>query len=286
MSATPDLERTVGDWLRADASADGSDRVLAASLTRIATAGQVVETATWRWRSRWRPGATGMAAAALLALAAVSVALLPTLIGELQAPVIGTPTASPTAAPSGRTASTIGGLPFSFAADGSWERKGRTSLNRSIAGLQGAEAMILWARFPVGDVATPCGALLTLPDEASPADLASVIAAAPGTELVAGPTDATVGGRQATHVVVTIREDRGCDPGYFFSWSPPTGGAFWRSAGVGDTIRIWIADVAGARMVIEGLTHERAVPWVPMTEVQRTLLEQQIQEIVDSVRFE
>jgi len=286
MNAAPDVERTVGDWLRADASADGSDRVLAASLTRIASAGQVLETATWRWRLPRRMGAPAMAVAALLALAAVGVAVLPTLVGELQAPVIGTPTASPTAAPSGRTASTVGGLPFSFAADASWERKGGTSLNRSIAGLQGAEAMIFWAGYPDDDAATRCGALLTLPDDASPSDLAAVIAAAPSTELVAGPTDVTVGGREAMHVVVRIREDRGCDPGYFFSWSPPTGGAFWRSVVAGDTIRIWIVDAADTRIVIAGLTHDRAVPWAPMTEVQRTLLEQQIQEIVDSVRFE
>ena len=56
------------------------------------------------------------------------------------------------------------------------------------------------------------------PLRALAADLATAAATAPGTELVTGPTDVTVGGHAAKHVVLTVREDLGCDPGYFFTW--------------------------------------------------------------------
>jgi hypothetical protein len=40
MSARPDLERVVTDWLHEEAVSAGSDRVLAATLVRVAGAGQ------------------------------------------------------------------------------------------------------------------------------------------------------------------------------------------------------------------------------------------------------
>ena len=40
----------------------------------------------------------------------------------------------------------------------------------------------------------------------------------PASSSSAGPEDVTVGGRPAKHLVVRVREDLGCDPGYFFTW--------------------------------------------------------------------
>jgi hypothetical protein len=79
----------------------------------------------------------------------------------------------------------------------------------------------------------------------------------------------------AQHVVFTVRKDVGCDPGFFYHWPNDTGGAFWTSTRAGDTIRIWIVDVQGTRLFIEGDTHRRAGPQ----------LEREILQIVGSIRF-
>jgi len=85
-----------------------------------------------------------------------------------------------------------------------------------------------------------------------------------------------VGGRAAKHVVLNVREDVGCDPGFFFAWQQDWGGAFWAATELGDTIRVWIVDVDGTRLFIEAETNEQAGPE----------LEQEIQQIVESITFD
>jgi hypothetical protein len=102
------------------------------------------------------------------------------------------------------------------------------------------------------------------------------VAAAPGTELVSGPSDVTVGGRPAKHVVLTVRGDVACQPGFFYTYDPRGGGAFWHDTLPGDMIAVWIVDLDGTLFFIEGETREDAA----------SALEQQIQQIVDSIRFE
>jgi len=85
-----------------------------------------------------------------------------------------------------------------------------------------------------------------------------------------------VGGRAAKHVVLSVREDLGCDPGFFFTSDPPPGGPGWWATRVGATIRIWIVEVDGTRLFIAGETTPEASPE----------LEQEIQQIVDSIEFE
>ena len=173
-----------------------------------------------------------------------------------------------------RLSLTVDRVPFSFSlqAGDSWERFGSTSINKYISGGQDAEAIIFWNTLPSDENANPCAPLLG----ASAADLAAAVASAPGTELVAGPSDVTVGGRAAKHVVVTVREDVGCDPGFFFTWPASDGGAFWLETVPGDTIRVWIVDVDGTHFVIEAETRPNAGSDV----------EQEIQQFVDSIRFE
>ena len=162
------------------------------------------------------------------------------------------------------------------AADGWWERFGSISVNKSIVGPQGAEAIIYWTSFPDGAYAEPCGQLLGSRPLVRRPDLAAAVATAPGTELVAGPSDVTVGGHPAKHVVLTVREDVGCDPGFFYTWQDVQGGALWAMTGVGDTIRVWIVDVDGTRLFIEAETTTQA----------DSDLEQEIQQIVGSIRFD
>jgi hypothetical protein len=171
----------------------------------------------------------------------------------------------------------IGGVPLSFRLpEPSWELWGERSVTKSTVGPQGAEAIVFWTTFPGGEHVDPCATLLS-PSGTSAADLAAAVATAPGTENVAGPSDATVGGRPATNVTLNVRRDTGCDPGFFFRW--PHGecrGACWLESSVGDTIRVWIADVDGTLLFIEAATKETA----------GAQLDREIRQIVRSIRFD
>lgn len=171
----------------------------------------------------------------------------------------------------------VEGVRFSFRVPtGGWEGFSNISINKSTVGPQGAEAIIFWASFPNGDTADPCPFLRSSPDDSSVADLAATVATAPGTALVTGPTDVTVGGLPAKHVTLTVREDLGCDPGFFYAWQDIEGGALWPRTGAGDTIRVWIVDVSGTLLFIEAET---------TTQASRDL-EQEIRQIVESIRFD
>jgi hypothetical protein len=177
----------------------------------------------------------------------------------------------------GRYSLTVEGVPFSFSVPTpGWERFGSISLNKSTVGPQGAEAMIYWMGFPEGIHADPCRHLRSASVGPSAAELAAVVSTAPGTTLVTGPSDVTVGGRAAKHVVITVREDVGCDPGFFYTWQDAEEGALWPITDVGDTIRVWIVDVDGTRLFIAGETKMAA----------GSELEQEIRQIIESIRFD
>jgi hypothetical protein len=182
----------------------------------------------------------------------------------------------------GRLSRVVEGVPLSFRVPAAgWEPFGTISINKSIVGPQGAEAIIFWTSFPDGDDAhpddaDPCDNLLSPPVGPTASDLAAAVSTAPGTELVAGPSDVTVGGLPAKHVVLTVRDDVGCDPGYFYTWQDMWWGALWPMTGVGDTIRVWIVDVRGTLVFIEAETNEQA----------DSDLEREIQQIVGSIRFD
>jgi hypothetical protein len=98
------------------------------------------------------------------------------------------------------------------------------------------------------------------------------VSTAPGTKLVKGPLDVTLGGHPAKHVVLTVRKNVGCNPGFFYTWREVFGGAFWRTTDVGDTIRVWIVAVGGTRLFIAAATRENAN-------------EREVEQIVESIRF-
>lgn len=218
----------------------------------------------------------------------------------------------------GVTTLTVEGVTFSFrdppverSPHGGWERHGAAqpflsesewdayphpaSVNRSVWGPQGAEAIVFFTGFPDGEYADPCANLLTSPPSQSAADLAATVAAAPGTELVTGPSDVTVGGHPAKHVVLTVREDLGCDPGFFYTWKAGQGGALWTTTDEGATIRVWIVDVGGTLLFIEAETVSQRVA-IPRSRASRDFrsfeiaawndLARQINQIIDSIRFD
>ena len=176
-----------------------------------------------------------------------------------------------------RVSRTVGDVRFSFLVRTvGWGAFGRISINKSISGPQDAEAIIFWATFPEGDTADPCFQVLS-PDAASSAgSLADAVAKAPGTDLVRGPLDVTLDGRAAKHVVITVREQVGCKPGFFYEWQDERVGALWPKTRVGDTVRVWVVEVGGTRLFIEAETSRGA-------DAQ---LEDEVEQIVQSIRFD
>ena len=186
--------------------------------------------------------------------------------------------------PTRRHVNTVDGVPFSFSVPaGSWEHFGSISINKSETGGQSAEAIVYWSSFPDGDYddpyghyAHPCNRLLSPPVGPSAADLAAAVSRAPGTELVTGPSNVTVGGYPAIHVVLTVRKKNvGCDPGFFYTWQDVFGGALWPRTVVGATMRVWIVDVNGTRLFIAAATTPQA----------SSGLDKETQQIVASIRF-
>jgi hypothetical protein len=152
---------------------------------------------------------------------------------------------------------------------------GPISLNKSSGGSQGAEGIIYWTSFPNGDYADPCARLLGRSVGRSAAALAAAVATAPGTKLVKGPLDVTLGGHPAKFVWLKVRKQVGCEPGFFYTWEDAQGGVLWPRTPAGSTIRVWIVDVDGTRLFIAA-----------MTTVQATLrLKNEIYWIVQSIRF-
>jgi Tol biopolymer transport system component len=202
----------------------------------------------------------------------------------------------------GRVSRTVEGVRFSFDVPrpgwytgphgyyGGKFHNGSLFVSKSTVGGQAAENVIFWTGFRDGGEATPCAKLLGSALEGSSADLAAAAARAPGTRLVSGPTRVTIGGRPAQHVVLTVREDLGCEPGYFFSWRPRNvcWGECWLSqSSVGNTISVWIVDVGGTRLFIEAetRTHHAATGEAVLPNVYRKV-EQDISQIIGSIRFD
>jgi len=216
----------------------------------------------------------------------------------------------------GKMSRTVDGVRFSFFVPGGrvvenglrdvgWEngpierdgqggfREGSLYISRSMVYGQGAEAVIFWTGFPDRGEAPPCTKLLSPSVGRSPGALAAAMARAPGTKLVKRPTRVTVGGRPATQVVLSVRKDLGCDPGFFFTWRHgECWGACWLETSVGDTIRVWIVDVDGKRLVIAAATKDALMAsWgTPIgrfrTYHPRKEVAQEIAGIVRSIRFD
>jgi hypothetical protein len=108
-----------------------------------------------------------------------------------------------------------GSIRFFWTVGPRWEHFGPdfpSYITISVAGSQGAEALIYWTDLPSG-LAQPCWWLRSRDAGPSGEHLATILAAAPGTDLVNGPSQVTLDQRPAQHLTLTVREDLGCDPG-------------------------------------------------------------------------
>ena len=194
--------------------------------------------------------------------------------------------------PPARRVLTEAGVRFSFIVPRGWERlstrpakkspSGPISLNKSSEGAQEAEGIIYWTSFPDGDHADPCARQLAPSIGRSAASLAAAVSTAPGTKLVKGPLNVTVGGYPAKYVVLTVRKYVDCDPGFFYTWREVFGGAFWRSTREGDTIRVWIVPMRGTRF----FKRTRLFIAAATREDASAMLKREVKQIVGSFRFE
>lgn len=307
MNADGDITRTVRSWLRAD-QYESATRIVDDVLASLdATPQRRSWWPPWRLPGRWVIGRSAIPITAVVVIALVAINIAPArheVRGGL--PVVSpspSPTAEPTAAPTqeptlvphivpldaGHHSLVFDGVPLSFdlvtdnpEGDG-WAKFRDLYISKSVVGPQTAEAMLLVTTFPDGVVAHSCAILRDPPVGPSVADLATAVARAPGTKLVTGPTDTLVGGRVAKHVVVTVRQLVGCDPGFFYGWLDEGGGPWWPYALVGDTINVWIVDVDGTRVFVATETH------APTGAAEARVIKQleaEVEAIVRSIRFE
>jgi hypothetical protein len=171
---------------------------------------------------------------------------------------------------------TVDGVRFSFdVVRPFWESYRSVLIAKSEEGPQGAEAIVYWSRYPETDDVVACGPWANSPG-ISVDYLANAVSTAPGVEVIEPTSDVTIGGQAAKHVVVKVQENLGCDPGYFFNWRAQSGGALWQMTGVGDTLSVWILDMRPTPFLIVAETNSDASQW----------LQEEVQQIVESVRFE
>ena len=288
-----DLARELRSWLHEDAHED-ADRVLDVVLDRLGSTPQRAR--------RWSVGRFTISASAtrigLAAVVVVAAALLGLRL--LSGSNVGTPP-TPTATPSttlpasafppkgevaaGRNSMTRWGVPFSFTVPASgWTSKGDFWIGPDRGTGPNGASMLFWNRPPTNVYADPCGLVpLDPPAGGSAAELASAMANVPGTDLVSGPSNVTVGGHPTTTVTITIRDDIPCVPTTFNLWYSVGAGSECTGAGEcgryasgrGSTITVWIVDVNGVWVVIEGETYAGAGPEPA----------QEIQQLVDSITF-
>lgn len=238
-----------------------------------------------------------IAAAAVVIVAIIGINVLPGVIGQSVGPSATpspspspTPTAVPTPSPTtagfaprgglarGRHTFTSGGLRFSVDIQtAGWISNGSYAIDWGPFLAAESAEFIFWPdAAAVGIFADPCSATKGPSLGTSLPDLAAAVAALPGTDVVEGPTDVTVGGYPAKRVAITIREDIACPPDKFFMWYGPGSNNERYASALGATFHTWIVDVNGTIAWIDGETYKGSGP-----EQQQLL-----QDVVDSIQFE
>jgi hypothetical protein len=296
MSAERDVTRIVRSWLRTDEH-ESADRVLDNVLGLLdATPQRRSQWPVWRIADMNSSAKLAIAAAAVVAVALVGGRLLLTSSGpNVGAPGAPSPMPSQSTPPSpsptlaavfpaagplsvGTHSMVREGTPISFRiASSGWTSRDGFWISRGKEGKPDGSSMSFWPSTPDNVYADPCAHRPLSPAaNASAADLAAAVSTIPGTDLVTGPSTITVSGHPAQHVAIRIRQDIDCAPEEFYLWyDDATGGLGWAQAR-GETLWVWIVDVDGALIWIDGQTYEGAGP----TETGR------IRQIVNSITFD
>jgi len=296
MTASRDPERLIRAFLD-EGVTELPERVYDVVRSDIDQTRQRVAIGPWRAPDMNTFAKFAMAAAAVLVVAVVGYNILPAGGGNVGV----APPVSPSPSPSVSLAPTATPSPspsdLAFFPDGTISA-GRHSMIRSgkslsvdmpsgwtshggfrIYTMAGQAAFIVWTDAPANVYADPCmKEPLDPPAGDTPAELAAAVSSIPGTDLVSGPSDVTIGGHPAKLVSIRIREDIDCAPGEFSLWyreaDGPAGGR-WPDA-LGDTINVWIIDVDGTIVWIDGEAGSNTPP----------ALQGEMRQIVESIKFE
>lgn len=300
MSTDRDTARIVRSWLRTDEH-ESADRVLDNVLALLDATPQRRPLWPARRIADMNTLAKVAAAVAAVVVAAVAVVnLTPGTGGPGGAPTPSptpapspSPSFSPTPAPSaaiafppdgalaaGRHSMTRGGvlLSINVPTPGWHSAQGYIIEKDTGVGPDGA-SLLFWDPDAVGVYADPCTQRKGPVVGPTTGDLAAAMMTIPDTTLVEPPTDVTVGGRPAKHVVLTISEDVACGGAgdEFHLWYEGDAEGVGRYATVlGATLSVWIVDVDGTRLSIDAETYKGATPEV----------KEQIQAMIDSIQFE
>jgi hypothetical protein len=291
--------RIVRSWLKEDGHED-ANRVLYAVLDQLDStpqrrAGRLARRFRIMNSSGVRYG-IALAAAIVVVIAAIGISLLPNSnLGNS-----GTPsqslTASPTPEPSpvaelppagalavGRHPLHLAGVSLSIEIPSEgWVSNGEFGIDKDHQDSAESAGFIFWtkstpdyafadpcAKRPPGGIGPDLGRSRT--------KLGEAVANVPGTELVSGPSEVTVGGRAATHVVITIPNDISCDPNDFFLWEDVKTRSARYATERNSTIYVWIIQAEFDSLVwIDGETYEESGPQA----------EQELRQIVESIEFD
>jgi hypothetical protein len=305
MTTDRDTTRIVRSWLSSDEH-ESADRVLDNVLAELDATPQ--RRAWWpAWRiadmNTYSKLATAAAAVVLLAVAGIlffprnsgvggtggpSPSLAPTSgTSPSPLPSSGTPPGSSPAVTTfmsdgplaiGRYPMTREGVQLSFAVaiDG-WTAGQGFFVDRGTENAPDGAALIFWPGTPDNVYGDPCTKTpLSPPAEKTAAGLAAAVSRVKGTKLVSGPTDTTVGGYPTKHVVIRIPASIPCKPGEFQLWydGDPVGNGRY-AQGFDETLSVWIVDVRGTLVWIDGETYKGAAPELAAG----------LQQIIDSITF-
>jgi hypothetical protein len=170
------------------------------------------------------------------------------------------------------------GVKLSFAvASSGWTSGQGFFVDRGTENAPDGAALIFWPGTPDNVYGDPCTKTpLSPPAVKTAAGLAAAVSRVKGTTLVSGPTDTTIGGFPATHVVIRIPPSIPCKPGEFQLWydGDPVGNGRY-AQGFDETLDVWIVDVRGTLVWIDGETYKGAAPDLAAG----------LQQIIDSITF-
>jgi hypothetical protein len=276
-SPTSDRETTciVRSWL-SEGTNRLPDRVLDAVLDEVpSTPQRRAWWPAWRFADMNTYAKLAIAAAAVVVVVVVGINLLPSSrgVGGNESTVAPSPSPSPRPSPSSTPAAvfppmgklaigtrhsiTRDGVRFSFSVPTSdWFSNGEFAIDKSGGVTPDGAGFIFWGDAPIGVFADPCAQTKSPPVGPSAADRAAAVATVPGTDLISGPSDVTVGGQPAKHLVLTVREDVGCTAEKFHLWYATTPGLARYATELGSTIGVWIVDVDGTIVWIDGETFQ------------------------------
>ena len=273
------------------------DRVYDAVRSDIDRTRQRVVIGPWRTPSMNSFAKVLIAAAAVVVVAFVGINLLPRPGGNVGGGVVASPTPSPSPSPPptlsptlaptfppsgtlavGRVSMVREGVPFSIAVPSTgWSSGDEIWISKGVEGKPDGSAFIFWPQTPDNVFADPCRLkLLSPPPDRTATGLATAVVGIPGIKVVSGPTAVTVGGQPAQHVVLTIPTSIGCKPEQFHLWTDEADATGRWAQAYDEKILVWIVDVDGRLIWIDGETYKGAKPAV----------EQELQQVIDSIQFE